>query len=1181
MRSLQITLLLFAISIGINAQNDSPLEREIQFHQLAGKSFKASRAFKWAGPAEPRMRSAVAGGYLLQLDLPALRESYHADEAAISMQIPTGEDSSLKLKLIRQNLLTDDFSLTTSSGQPLAIDYRPGRYYRGVVEGSARSAAAISIFEDKVIGVIETAEAGNMILGALADDARGRYILFRANDLADIPPFECGTQELGDPTNSLRTLSEHLQSGAFTRGPGNCVRAYLECEHDMFREKGSVQNTADFITGLFNVVATIYQNEMVTTVISGIFVWDTPDAYPTGSTLDALQAFRNYRTSFNGDVAHLVSRGAPGGGGIAWIDALCSPYNYAYSYISSGYSQFPTYSWSANVIAHEMGHNLGCWHTHDCSWDVNGDGIAGEAFDGCGDAAGFAGYGNCPIASLPFNGGTVMSYCHLVNEIGINLSNGFGTLPGDKIRFEVGNASCLSGCSTCSHTVSIAKTDVRCNSAADGTASATATGGLAPYSFRWSTGATTSAITSLNVGPYTVSVTDGSGCTVTGTVSIIQPSALTLNTTAVSEAVYGANNGFIDLAVNGGTAPYAYRWSTGSTAQDLYGLGPGTYSVTVTDGNGCAKSSSATLNSNGCASQHSSFPYIESFESGSGSWVQSSADAFNWTRYSGSTPTGQTGPSSAQEGNYYMYIEASSQASGSAILQSPCLNIVNMLNPRVSFHYHMFGINTGSLSFQVSMNNGASWITLWTRSGSQSDAWQPATVALAGFLSQYTRLRFVGTVTNGGDRGDMAIDAIRVDGDPVPCDAPVLVTTSTAARCYGGSDGTAMVSASQGVSPYTYMWPNGSATAAITGLSASSYEVTVTGSNSCFSTAVATVSEASQIILSFNVTNESAIGANDGTISLIASGGSPPYNYAWSNGAGTASIGGLSSGAYSVTVTDAHGCTRAGSATVSRPSLCNPLAGLPYFESFETGFGQWVQNANDGFDWSRGYGNTPTNNTGPANASDGTYYIFTRSNRSNNNSTTYLESPCFGISGMASPAFSFDYHMNGNQMGALGLEISTDAGNSWSVIWSQSDNQGINWRTAAVSLSNFLGKDIKLRFAGTMGGRQSEMAVDHIRLIDQAGRMPAPIQVAVPHLQASLYPNPARDRMALVIESAGEGEAQLSLISQPGQAQPWGVVNLAQGRNEFNLPVHKLKQGLYYLCIQTEEGRLVERFIIH
>ncbi|MDO8365643.1 MAG: zinc-dependent metalloprotease, partial [Saprospiraceae bacterium] len=165
---------------------------------------------------------------------------------------------------------------------------------------------------------------------------------------------------------------------------------------------------------------------------------DIVDPYTGPTASDYLNQFRNAKNGvYNGDLAHLV--GIHNLGGVAYLDVLCNGYyGVGYSSIYSTYNNVPTYSWTVEVITHELGHNLGSPHTHACKWNGNN-----TAIDGCGPTAGYSEGCN---ADLPTNGGTIMSYCHLLGNIGINFNNGFGPQPGDRIRSEVYNAACLTAC---------------------------------------------------------------------------------------------------------------------------------------------------------------------------------------------------------------------------------------------------------------------------------------------------------------------------------------------------------------------------------------------------------------------------------------------------------------------------------------------------------------------------------------------------------------------------------------------------------------------------------------------------------------------------------------------------------------------------------------------------------------
>jgi hypothetical protein len=131
-------------------------------------------------------------------------------------------------------------------------------------------------------------------------------------------------------------------------------------------------------------------------------------------------------------------------------------------------------------------------------------------------------------------------------------------------------------------------TNVSCFGGSDGAINLTVSGGTSPYSFMWGTGAAAQSINGLLAGTYTVIVTDANGCPTTASYIVVQPNAIQLSAVITNVFCHGGSTGAIDLTVTGGTPPYLYLWSNGATTQDLAGLPAGTYSVTVTDANGCA-----------------------------------------------------------------------------------------------------------------------------------------------------------------------------------------------------------------------------------------------------------------------------------------------------------------------------------------------------------------------------------------------------------------------------------------------------------------------------------------------------------------------------------------------------------------------------------------------------------------
>ena len=161
-----------------------------------------------------------------------------------------------------------------------------------------------------------------------------------------------------------------------------------------------------------------------------------------------------------------------------------------------------------------------------------------------------------------------------------------------------------------------------------------------------------------------------------------------------------------------------------------------------------------------CFNTVSSYPYSESFESGLGYWLQGSSDDIDWTRDASGTPSSSTGPSSASEGSYYMYVEASSPnyPSKTAILNSPCFDLSVENSAIFEFDYHMYGSSMGTLELQAT-TDGTSWNTIWSKTGDQGNTWLTASINLSSYLGEIVKLRFYGT-TGSSYTSDMTVDNI-------------------------------------------------------------------------------------------------------------------------------------------------------------------------------------------------------------------------------------------------------------------------------------------------------------------------------------------------------------------------------------------------------------------------------------
>ncbi|PLX12894.1 MAG: hypothetical protein C0594_01940, partial [Marinilabiliales bacterium] len=142
---------------------------------------------------------------------------------------------------------------------------------------------------------------------------------------------------------------------------------------------------------------------------------------------------------------------------------------------------------------------------------------------------------------------------------------------------------------------SISGTDPLCNGDSNGEADLSVSGGTSPYSYLWDTGATTEDITGLSAGTYSVVVTDANGCTSNASITLTDPAVLTASISGTDPLCNGSSDGEADLTVSGGTASYTYLWDGGEISEDLTNIPAGTYTVYVSDANGCTSNASITL----------------------------------------------------------------------------------------------------------------------------------------------------------------------------------------------------------------------------------------------------------------------------------------------------------------------------------------------------------------------------------------------------------------------------------------------------------------------------------------------------------------------------------------------------------------------------------------------------------
>jgi SprB repeat len=483
-----------------------------------------------------------------------------------------------------------------------------------------------------------------------------------------------------------------------------------------------------------------------------------------------------------------------------------------------------------------------------------------------------------------------------------------------------------------------------------GSISATTTGGTPPVTYSWSGpgGYTSSSQNPSNLlsGTYTVTVTDSRSCTTTRSASVSGPatavSVVLDNKTDVS--CNGGTNGVINITASGGIAGYTYIWSDASTVQDRIGLSAGAYTVTATDANGCQATLTVTINEPTPITL-SIAPTSVSCTGGTNGSILVTATGgtasynISWSGTASGNPAGTE--IAASGGNYNIASLSAGTYQISVTDANGCIATVTqsvtapaaLVATAVAQSYSCFG-GTGGVSLTVT-GGTFSYTYSWTGPGGYTSTTQNVSSAVPGLynvtVTDTNLCITTATATVSGPAGALAITLDNI----------------TDVSCNGGANGVVNITASGGTPVYTYAWSDGSTMEDRTGLTSDTYTITATDANACQATLSVTITEPTSLTLSIAPTNVSCAGGNNGSIQVTATGGISPYQVSWSGAAsgnpagteinvsgGNYTISALSAGTYNITVTDANGCTTSATQSVTAPAALTVTALASPFSCF-------------------------------------------------------------------------------------------------------------------------------------------------------------------------------------------------------------------------------------------------------
>ena len=533
--------------------------------------------------------------------------------------------------------------------------------------------------------------------------------------------------------------------------------------------------------------------------------------------------------------------------------------------------------------------------------------------------------------------------------------------------------------------INLNKQDVSCYGYSDGTITVSPSGGIPPYSYFWMPGGfTTQHISGLSAGNYYVTVVDANGCSIQQSITITQPDGINLNV-SIFHAYCGLNNGRISLNPTGGTPPYFYSWNPSNySGQEINFLSPGIYSVTVTDMAGCSSVGNFVINDLG-GMQVSLLNYKNPSCYGlNDGWIAISVSggippySYSWYPYGNNNDT-------IYNLGAGIYSVTVSDAGGCIMgmtmpfaLESPppisivkfvseetCYGSMNgMVNievlggtPPYSYYWEPGGYTSQDL---IGLGSGIYRVTITDSEGciytDEVEVIGPDELSIEVLEVKGPRCRgenngeirigvsggrepyqyywsggvSTSEVANGLEAGVYSVTVVDAGGcskvisveisDPMSLEVEV---SKEDVKCYGGSDGSAWVEVSGGVSPYYYSWePVGGNSWKADNLGAGSYIVRVVDSNGCEVVKSVEISQPMMLEVSVNKKDVRCNGEENGEIILGVNGGVMPYTYEWTPMVSNSWIGiGLSAGWYNIRVIDGNGCEREVNVEVIEPAV--------------------------------------------------------------------------------------------------------------------------------------------------------------------------------------------------------------------------------------------------------------------
>jgi gliding motility-associated-like protein len=524
--------------------------------------------------------------------------------------------------------------------------------------------------------------------------------------------------------------------------------------------------------------------------------------------------------------------------------------------------------------------------------------------------------------------------------------------------------------------ISVTSTDESC-ALNDGTANVSASNGLSPYTYAWNTSPvhTTNSLTNLSGGIYIVTVTDSVGCTLSDTAVVDTAPTITITQQSLTNVdCFGAMNGSATISATGGTMPYTYQWSNMNNTPTISNVSGGTYFVTVTDINNCFAVDTIIITepANPLATSFSNINNVDCNGNMNGSvTVNVTGGTIPYT-YNWSNNTNSNTISNLNGGIYFVTVTDNNNCSiiDSVVINEPSVLSVIPTSNDISCN----GANDGAASVAVS-GGVMPYTYLWSNNNNTNA------------ISNLGSGTYTVTITDANSCTE--IDTFNIN-EPTPI--VVSLQSQMNVSCTGGNDGAARISVTGGTIPYSYNWSNNTNLDSISNVTAGIYSVTITDANNCTQVFSLTITQPALPLSTSNIDTTDVLCAGDmnGGFIITSSGGTTPYSYNWNvPNSNSNTISNIGAGNYSVTITDANGCTVVQNLTLTAPNaMTATTAGSNLFCADDQNGTVNITVSGGITPYNYAWNNSPLNTNSLTNLGVGTYIVTV----TDGNGCTYIDS---------------------------------------------------------------------------------------------------------------------------------------------------------------------------------------------